>query len=137
MVASPDPQMAFTRLKTYGVPTTGLCTMIGATTGPGRGNACPFAAGALGGLSGPALPGFAGGGGGISLKYFNANSEMMSCFSDTFAFNWNDASWGIAKTTSPAMLVKPYEPDLASGPVIVTVPLTVFAVTFGLLIRFN
>src|SRR5688572_23168155 len=60
-----------------------------------------FGAGVFGaGVFGPpAAPGagFAAGAGGpgISLKYFNWKSETMSRFSETFAFNWNDASWGI------------------------------------------
>src|SRR5215213_4525312 len=110
-----------------------LSTTIGATTGPVRGITFPFASGGFG----AAFPGFTGGGNGGSLKYFNAKSETMSCFSESFAFNLNDASGGIARTRSPAMFVKPYHPDLTSGPVIVTVPLIVFTATFKLLTRLN
>src|SRR6185436_14447972 len=88
----------------------------------------PFASGVLGFTTG-------GGGGVTSLRYFKLKSETMTCLSETFAFNLNDASCGIAKTMSPVMLVSPYKPDFARGPLIVTVPLTVFAVTFGLLTR--
>src|SRR6185295_17203716 len=108
MVASPVPQIALTRRRTYcDAITCGFSTTIGATTGPVRGNAFPFASGGLGG-SAAGLPGLAAGrGGGGSLKYFNAKSETMSRFSDTFAFNWNDASCGIDKITSPVIFVKP------------------------------
>ena len=101
MVASPVPQIAFTRRKTCCVATTGFSTMIGATTGPVRGNTFPFASGDLG-VSGAGVRGLAGGGVG-SLKYFNAKSETMPGLSETFALKRNDASCGITKTTSPVV----------------------------------
>jgi len=103
IVASPVPKMAFTRRKICcELITVGLSTMIGATTGPVRGITFPFASGVFG-ASGAGVRGFAGGGGGGSDKYFNAKSETMPCFSETFALKRNDASGGIAKTRSPAM----------------------------------
>ena len=87
MVASPVPQMAFTRRRTYCAGIGDLSILIGAATGPVRGTGWPFAAGGFGVLSGAGFPGFAGGAGVGSLTYFNGKSEMMPCFSDTFAFN--------------------------------------------------
>src|ERR1041384_7603172 len=115
---------------------------MGAITGPAFGAGDAGGAGVLPLLSG-VLPlasgvlGFTtGGGGGVtSLRYFKLKSERMLCLSETFAFNWNEASCGIARRMSPVMFVNPYEPDFASGPLMVRAPLTVFTVTFGLLTR--
>ena len=88
IVASPEPQMALTRREMYGVrAAAGLSTTIGATIGPVRGNTFVVASGGLGVPTAAGFPGFAGGAGGASLKYFNAKSETMSCLFDTFAFN--------------------------------------------------
>ena len=116
IVASPVPQMALTRRSnTIRTTTRAFQPRSAPTTGPVRGSGFSLCLRRFGRLQAPALR-LAGGGGGGSLRYFNAKSETMSCFSETFAFNWNDASCGIAKTTSPVIFVNPYEPDLASGP---------------------
>src|ERR1041384_6531590 len=108
---------------------------MGAIAGPAFGAGCGVGGGVLPLTSGPlplasgilGLITTGGGGGVTSLRYFKVKSETMSCLSETFAFNWNEASCGIAKTMSPVMLVNPYEPAFANGPLIVIVPLTVFA----------
>src|SRR4029079_14238219 len=116
-----------------------LSTTIGAITGPVFGvgvGVLPFFSRVLPLASGVFGLMMTGGGGGVtSLKYFRVKSERMFCLSETFAFNWKEASCGMAKMMSPVMLVNPYEPDFANGPLIVTFPLTVFSVTFGLLTR--
>src|ERR1041384_4423200 len=116
---------------------------MGAIAGPAFGAGCGVGGGVLPLVSGPlplasgvfGLITTGGGGGVTSLRYFKLKSERMLCLSETFAFNWNEASCGIARRMSPVMFVNPYEPDFASGPLMVRAPLTVFTVTFGLLTR--
>ena len=109
MVASPEPQMAVIRRSTYGTTTVGFSITIGPTIGPGLAG---LSFGGFGLVSGDCLPGVAGWAaagraGGGSFRYLSGKSERMERLSETFAFNWNEASVGMAKTMLPVMLVNP------------------------------
>jgi len=88
MVASPEPQTAVIRRSAYWTTTVGLAITIGATTGPALGAlSLSLSTGFVDLVSGAFLAGGAGGVGVGSLRYFSGKSEMMECFSETFAFS--------------------------------------------------
>ena len=135
MIASPLPQTAVNRRK--GLTMTGFTTTIGAITGPDFEGAT-VGAGLLGaggvledfGDAFGAGSGFGAGAGGNSGKYLSGKSVTISPLSETRACKVKEASRGIFKITSPPIVVNPYCPVFASGPIIVMVPFTVLAASF-------